>query len=406
MTMQNPLALLNSFTPSVQDLMNARLTGQQTQSNQLGLDQQRILNPLAIEQQQLTNQGLQQQVKQQEINTRGLESAENISNTVNRLQEVERLIGGGATSQQLEQTLTGFIADSQARGGNPADSVQALQALQQGGVKGLQGLLGQARDVFIKQGFLKAPAAKSIDFAKIDPAKFTQESVAKAEQSGRYSDLMPIGDPANEPVYIGELRKELRTDVGKLETEAKSLTTNFNKLSNLAAEMRTGKNRSAVAQGLVALVKLGDPGSVVKEEELKQALGAQSPTAAVADLLRDKGTSKGVIDAITQSIDPLNPASVNVDSILATAEAMLRPNADAIASSYEAAKNRSGQLSEGGRMSIFNDSRDKTFGGVSGLTFGVTGISAAEPVTQTFYDANDNPQQFKLSADGSQWEPM
>lgn len=373
MTMQNPLDLLNRFSASPQDLFNARQAGQASTMNQLAIDQQRAINPLLLEQQQLVNQANRGAIDQQNIQTRGLESQENITNTINRLQEVERQIGFGATPEQIAQTLQGFIAESQARGGNPTDSMQALQALQQGGIQGLQGLLGQAKQVFQQQGLIAAPKpAGGIDFAKIDPAKFTQESVARAEQSGRYSDLTPIGDPANEPVYIGELRKELRTDVGKLETEAKSLTTNFDKLNNLAAEMRTGKNRSAVAQGLVALVKLGDPGSVVKEEELKQALGAQSPTAAVADLLRDKGTSKGVIDAITQSIDPLNPASVNVDSILATAEAMLRPNADAIASSYQAAKDRSGQLSEGGRRSIFDESRDKTFGKVSGLTFGIT----------------------------------
>lgn len=396
MTMQDPLAILRNFSPSTQQATGQFIQGQGAESNRVAIDQQRALNPLLLEQQQLANQ-------QSQIQTRGLETQENINNTVNRLQELERQIGFGATPQQLEQTLQGFIAESQARGGNPADSMQALQALQQGGVEGLSGLLGQAKKVFESQGLIKPTATASrIDFAKIDPSKFTQESVAAAEQSGRYSDLVPIGDPSTEPVYIGELRKELRTDVGKLETEARALTTNFNKLNNLAAEMRTGKNRTAVAQGLVALVKLGDPGSVVKEEELKQALGAQSPTAAVADLLRDKGTSKSVIDAITQAIDPLNPASVNVDSILATAEAMLRPNAEAIASSYGAAKERSGQLSEAGRNTIFDQSRDKTFADVASLTFGIE----QEPVTQTFFDANGNPQQFKLSADGTQWEPM
>lgn len=370
MTMNNPLDILRQFSPQASGVMNAVQSGSNvlTQGVNRGIAQDQNARQGALAPVQLQQQN--ELLKQQQMQTQGLEQQQNISNTVNRLQILEQQIGAGATAQQLAGTLEGFMAESKANGGNSIDSQQAMQALQEGGVKGLVNVLGQAKQVFQQQGFMAAPKTASIDFAKIDPSKFTQESVAAAEQSGRYSDLVAIGDPSQEPAFVGELRKELRTDVGKLEKDAAVLKTNFNKLGNLAEEMRAG-NRSAVAQGLVALVKLGDPGSVVREEELKQALGAQSPTAAIADLLRDKGTSEGIINSIVQSMDPLNPASVNVDQVLQTAEAMLQPNIQTLGQAYGAAKDRSGQLTEGGRLSIFSESRDGLFSDLSTMTFGV-----------------------------------
>lgn len=311
-------------------------------------------------------------LQQKQVQTRDLLSQENIKNTVNRLQEGERLIAAGATPQQLEQTLLGYIQESEARGGNPIDSIQALEALRAGGVQGLSNILGQAKQAFISQGLIAAPSQgvnTASFFAKVDPSKFTPESVSAFQQTGQFGDLMPISAETADPEYVKELRKELRDNTTKLETEARSLKTNFGKLKNLAEEMRGG-NRSAVAQGLVALVKLGDPGSVVKEEELKQALGAQSPTAAVADLLRGKGVDDGVANSIIQSLDPLNPAAVNVDQVLSTAEAMLKPNVETITTAYNAAKDRAGQqLTQGGFNSIFG-SRQGLFDELSGLSFG------------------------------------
>lgn len=355
MTQQNPLQILQAFSPNSANVIGSAQAGQQMVTQGLNQDL------------------LAQQIQQASMQTDALKQQQNINNTVGRLQELERQIGYGATPEQLAQTLQGYISESQARGGNPVDSMQALQALQQGGVEGLANVLGQAKQVFQSQGFIKAPAPAAgmkDAFAKIDPSKFTPESVAAFEQTGQFSQLIPVGEAAQDPEYLKELRAELRKEVTTLSSDANTLKTNFGKLKNLAEEMRGGKNRSAVAQGLVALVKLGDPGSVVREEELKQALGAQNPIAAVSDVLRGSGTDSGVVNSIVQSIDPLNPAAVNVDQILATAEAMLRPNIEAITGAYSTATERGQtQLTEGGFKSIF-DTRGQLFSDLSGLTFG------------------------------------
>jgi len=234
---------------------------------------------------------------------------------------------------------------------------------------GVTALGGQEAYDSMFTGFAGAGEGGSSLFAKIDPSKYTPDSVRAFEQTGQYSALQPLAGSTPDPEYTKELRAELRSGVTKLESDARNLVTNFGKLDNLATEMRSG-NRSAVAQGLVALVKMGDPGSVVKEEELRQALGAQAPAAAVADVLRGKGVSDGIINSIVQSIDPLNPDSVNVDQILSTGMAMLQPNVKSLVEAYNTSKGRAqGQLAEGGLLSIFDKGRDEFFSGLSKLKF-------------------------------------
>ena len=200
-------------------------------------------------------------------------------------------------------------------------------------------------------------AADKPPISSISPNDYYLDSIELFKKSGNYTDLVPIkkpvdGDP-NTLEIQKETRNELRSGLTDIKKQAGDMYTNYSKLENLGEEMRKG-NRSAVAQGLVALVKLGDPGSVVKEEELKMALGAQSPVAAVVDALRGAGVDGGVITAIQQSLDPLNPGTVNVDQIIATADAMMLPNIENILGAYDVANQRGTELlSEQGYNSIF-----------------------------------------------------
>lgn len=368
MTMQDPLATLAKFSPSAGGIIDAATAG----SNILTADLNR----------DLVNRQLEDMDQQKLAQEEQLKSQTNIQNTAANLTRLNTALDQGAQPEQLAALLQQNIQRAQANGGNGADSQEALQVLQSGGVEALRNLAGQATAVFQQQGIFKVPATPESAFAKLDRGKFETDSVAVFERTGKYSDLVPISAQTEDPAYTAELRKELRTDVGGLVNEAKVLKTNFGKLNNLAEEMRSG-NRSAVAQGLVSLVKLGDPGSVVKEEELKQALGSQSPVAAVADALRGRGVNDGIITAITQSLDPLNPGAVNVDQILATAEAMLKPNIDTITSAYGDAKSRaSGQLTQGGLNSIFGQ-RDGLFDEIAGLSFGASTPAVKEFTTQS-----------------------
>lgn len=142
---------------------------------------------------------------------------------------------------------------------------------------------------------------------------------------------------------LKELRGELRSTVSGLRTQASTLKTNYNKLVNLGDEMSAG-NRAAVSQGLIALVKLGDPTSVVREAEMEAALNRQNPLAAVTQLLSGSGTSRGVIDAVVQNIDPLSPENVDVNQIMATANAMMLPNIESLGQAFSIADQRGGSM--------------------------------------------------------------
>lgn len=158
-----------------------------------------------------------------------------------------------------------------------------------------------------------------------------------------------------------EVRGDLKKQTGELRKEASNIRRNYEKLQNLGEEMRKG-NRSAVSQGLVALVKLGDPTSVVKEAEMENALNRPSPVAEVAKLLQNKGTARGVIDAVTAKIDPLDPDNVNVDDVMATANAMMTPNIQGVARQFDIVKTRAAEnLTPAGIKSVYGAPTEKLF---------------------------------------------
>ena len=334
MTMNNPLATLQAFSPTAQGITNQVQAGSNVLTQGL---QQDLLRQ--------TIQGNEQAALAQQ---QALQSQSNIQNTAGNLVRLNTAIAQGADENQLAALLQQNIARAQAQGGNGADSQEALQVLQTGGLEALRNLAGQTTAVFEQQGILTPPPKAESAFAKIDPSKFTAESVATFQDSGKFGDLMPISTADTDPVFIGELRKELRTETGTLQKQAGVLKSNFEKLQNLTSEINNG-NRSAVAQALVSLVKLGDPTSVVKDSEMEAALNAENPLAALSSALQgtDPETS-GIITSLVRKIDPLSPETVNTDELLATANAMLTPNVNTIVGAYDTAKSRAGeQLTEG-----------------------------------------------------------
>lgn len=169
----------------------------------------------------------------------------------------------------------------------------------------------------------------------------------------------------------GEIRKEVRGNIRKglnqIAKEADVIKTNFNKLKGLTNEISKG-NRSAVAQGLVSLVKLGDPGSIVKESEMIAALNEKSPIAAVTELLSGKQTDKGVIDSVVSRIDPLNPNNINVDEVLATANTLVGANVPGIQQRMsEFEENARDNLTELGIKSLFTKGLRKRVGALSDI---------------------------------------
>ena len=166
-----------------------------------------------------------------------------------------------------------------------------------------------------------------------------------------------FGQPQNGKQIL-QIRKEVRSSIGKevgsIKKDAATITSNFNKLQNLSGQIRKG-NRLAVSQGLIALVKLGDPSSIVSTNEMQAALNAQSPIAAVAGMLMGKGVSDDLARSIASKVDPLNPSNVNVDDLLATASSLVQSNVPVIQSRLASEQERAGEnLTEAGIRSIFS----------------------------------------------------
>lgn len=196
---------------------------------------------------------------------------------------------------------------------------------------------------------------------------------------------------ANQEEVRKEVRKELRSTVGDLRKTAGNLRSNYEKLTNLGEEMRKG-NRTAVSQGLVALVKLGDPTSVVREAEMEAALNKENPVAAITNLLQSKGTADGVISAVASKIDPLSPENVNVDDILATANAMMVPNIQEVRRGFEISQGRAREnLGEAGIKSIFGERTEKLFSDLGAIESQITQSRAQ--VEQSQEQAHQGAQQ-------------
>lgn len=240
------------------------------------------------------------------------------------------------------------LKNIQQLGGDPNQTQKIIQMVQGGNAKGAKQALAQLHAGFVMEGL----------------ANPINEAEAKAV--GRMKALMS-GTPVKEKEYTKELRGELRKGMTETYNAAKTLKTNYNKIVNLADEVKKG-NRTAVAQMGVALVKLGDPTSVVKDEELKQAFAAQDPRAAVMDVLRNGGVNDQTIQAFQMAIDPLNPKAINMENILTTADAMLGSNRGALLDSFKSLSNRGLQnLTAGGYKSVFDDDRRDYIMGIKDL---------------------------------------
>lgn len=193
---------------------------------------------------------------------------------------------------------------------------------------------------------------------------------------------------------LNEIRKETRSRLGKsfadLGAQATTVETNFRKLQGLSGQLRKG-NRSAVVPAVVALVKLGDPTSVVSQEEVRSALNTQAPIAALSSLFRENGISGDIAESILTKLDPTAPENVDVDDLLRTADALLSSNIQSLqdnyAANYQVAQDN---LTEDGIKSILPKSLADRVANLSNLSFsagqaGQAGQSPTGGAGDTFY---------------------
>lgn len=187
---------------------------------------------------------------------------------------------------------------------------------------------------------------------KADKTKIVEGQILEQQDSGEW--VSKGGEASDVRKFREETRADIRKGTEKLGIAIDVVTTNRDKLVNLTDEMKKG-NRTAVAQGLVALVKLNDPNSAVLNSEMEAALNNKDPKSAFLELLARKGTSDEAASAAWAALDPLNPEGINTDHLIATADAMIRSNVPSLMENYESfvEKGTNAELSEKAMKTLF-----------------------------------------------------
>ncbi len=267
-------------------------SGAKQEGIQLGLQRERL--GLQQQQAQFTQQQEQQgrEAQQRQIDTRNKE----LTSIAQGAEGALKLTGG-----DRQNFLNNRLNEINNRGGNSEATQEVLQLAEQFGIDSPE------VNAALNEGLQIANS-----FGILTPGQQAQAQLdAERAKAGLETEK--------------DIRKELRGRVGKavgsLSKEASVITQNFGKLSGLVDLIKAG-NRSAVAQSLIAIVKLGDPGSTVKESEMEGVLNAQNPVAALAKI----GGDTSAVDSIIRKIDPLNPFAVNTDELLSTANALVATN--------------------------------------------------------------------------------
>lgn len=329
----------------ITDELQQKLLAQQIQGLEQRQPIQQQMQQLGLQQQELGIQQQQQGIRQAETQAQEAADQRNIDVRNRELSSIAQgaesalSLSGNSRQSFLERRLT----ELKKQGRNSEATEEVLELAQQFGIDSPE--VTQA----LNQGIQIANS-----FGILTPQQQVQKQIeAEREKTGLESQK--------------EIRKEVRGRVGSevkaLSKSASTIAENAGKLTGLVGEIKKG-NRSAVAQALVSLVKLGDPGSVVKDTEMEAALNAPNPIAALTGI----GVDTTTIESIVRKIDPLNPATINTDEILSTANALISANVPSIQSRFEEQRQLAGtNLTEAGVKSLFPEDIGGRIKGLSDL---------------------------------------
>jgi hypothetical protein len=220
-----------------------------------------------------------------------------------------------------------------------------------------------------------------------------------------------------------ETRSSLNQNLPKFDEKLSGLQLNYDKISGLGKAIKDN-NRMAVAQGLIATVKLGEPNSAVLEGEMKSAINTQDPLAATITVLQKAGAA-GLLDnenlaKIAAKLDPLSPANVNGAELMGVANTVADASLKTIESEYEQYQEQGKNLSDYSKSGIFTTKRENRLkdlrgkltdwqkanqgGGTGGQANTQSGAASNQNITiQEGTIASDGKQQ--LIFQGGKWIP-
>lgn len=284
------------------------------------------------------------------------------SNDVNKVAEVS------IKYPELSKSLAGLIG---YRNKETKDNDQQTSYKIIGDPANTEKYLQEHADFITSQGGDPTGTLKDIQLFKSNPANYVKgREVMAASIDGKglldFKKSLGSGEMDDNLLKIKEeTRKDVRTKTNKYRAAAAVITSNRDKLANLIKRIELG-DRYAVSQSLVALVKIGDPASIVSVNEMEGALNTEDPISTVAKLLLSKGAPQEVIDSITTKLDLLNPENINTEHLMATADAMMSSSIPALQSQFEEARDLAAEnLTDDGYNSIFNKPLIDAMGGLS-----------------------------------------
>ena len=216
--------------------------------------------------------------------------------------------------------------------------------------------LVRLRDTFIAQGMLEAPPHVALE-------------------------------AANAKEFRKEVRAQIDKSVTEISDEANGLQGNYDTIASLGEEITKG-NRQATAQALIALVKLGDPTSTVREGEMVAGLNNQSPAAALMQYFAADGTeiSEDMQRAVIASLDPLAPGVVNVANLMNTANAIISSKVPPLQTRYaeQQEKADNAELSKRAKRTLFGKGLTNRIAKLSDISSGpVSTLPAGLPEGST-----------------------
>ena len=235
-------------------------------------------------------------------------------------------------------------------GGDPSDTQGIMDMINSGNVKGAISELDLTDSRAIEGGFLKR---QTVDREYIGMSDDKNQALFKTRDGVMaipITGLINSEDSKLKP-YREELRVSLRKKRDKTEEQVSSIETNYDKANELIL-LGKGGNRMAIASALIAVIKLGDD-STVRSDELAVALNTQQTPEALFDFFTGKGVSKDVAKSVVASINPVNPDVVDMDELLAVANALISTRIKPISATYNTSKEDAGFLTKSGYKSIF-----------------------------------------------------
>jgi len=194
-----------------------------------------------------------------------------------------------------------------------------------------------------------------VDWLNLEIGAQDMRASMALEQAG-FGDVLKSIQPKEDKNLL-KIREETRSRIGKsldsIGGKMGSLTDNYKKVASLSKEIKKN-NRYAVAQGLISLVKLGEPNSAVLASEMEAALNQKDPYAAAVAVLQKNAGSSEFAQSLSAKLDPLNPENVNIEDLMAVAGAQVRAQVPTLLSEYsEAEQLGADNLTQAGYKSVF-----------------------------------------------------